>query len=219
MSFLYIRKFADSVHMLTDGCAWNERGEVVGIASKVITAEGLPLAITLTGNAQGAQFLTEAFQFLCAGETVDQSMQRLTKVVASLQVYKERLGTLNIYAIGVSEASGPFAKVACTEPQGNEPAFVFVDRKQHMNTTFFEGSFDLDIPPFDATPENFGAFAVPFAENQRSFKAVGTARPELGPIHWIGGFLEHTVVSKGGHSQAVLHRWPDRVGEQILGGA
>jgi hypothetical protein len=220
MSFVFMRKFDRCIKILTDGAHWDDSGNVVKIAEKVIRPKNhLPVCMTVVGEQNAAAPIIQAFEFLSDVNTVDKTLEGLRLIFKGIMPAQQSAGTAWIYIAGISETEGPFLNVGFTTPPRDDlPAYEFIDTGKPflMNISQFDDSMlSLPITPWQITPENFSRFSVPFAEQQRAIKTVGQHIKV--PCHWIGGFLQMTTVDQTGVMSEVLREWPeDTIGKPIV---
>ena len=76
----------------------------------------------------------------------------------------------------------------------------------------YDGSI-LSLPFDPARPAESG-LAIMQAQREKRFRSInGSDQHKL--YHAVGGFCQHTTVTRDGISIAVLERWPDEIGKSV----
>lgn len=208
-AILAVRK-ADRVELFSDTAAIDVGGVVIGFAAKQFLRPPNTV-IAFTGTVQTAlEFVRranlqgfDAFDGLidCAETLWRESLQFANDPRAGLQAIvmagrSDRRGQLELYSIDsienrLEDGGDIFASGPCED---SGPIL-----------TAFSDKYKSD--PEQIRPQ---AAITLFEDLRRSPRQFlhGTAPA-------VGGSIDHTIISHDGASTAVLHRWPDVVGERI----
>lgn len=224
MSLCNIIKEPDAIHIYSDSAVYGPTGQVTGFAPKTFLLPGIG-AMVVAGDLVVASAL--ALDAMVAPDGFDGVLDRLpdymTKVfdslaanggsytpqptVAHLAGWSQRRERLGMWSAAVGETghhqSGEAFEIVSD---------ILVSPVSSELVTRLENAGLVDDDGMRAeTPDQW--FAV--AQEQRAcafaYEFAGNA-----PIHMVGGFLQHTVVTRDGLSTRVVHRWAnDRIGEKL----
>lgn len=208
MSALDVFVSENRVDIYTDGAVYTKDGEIAGLMSKALAIPQMCGAVAWVGAPQTG--------FLAAGIIGDMAIRSIDDV-------QDRFGNkLRELYSPVGFGPNPFEIVVLgkandgalkalhyardTQPDGRKPFQAKVIRKF---CTPYSGCFSTAMDEFNGSPES----GLRLMEEQRRYKFVATETQI--EMFAVGGFCQHTVVSKDGVSMRVLHTWPDEIGRKI----
>ncbi|MBU2483909.1 MAG: hypothetical protein KKG78_02400 [Alphaproteobacteria bacterium] len=125
-----------------------------------------------------------------------------------------------IIVAGFSEEHGPAIRYMASADIHGIPdiePFKFIDTGGELCGGAMPETVQAIDPDLmaDATVNGLAKIAVPLFEAMRAVPGPNPARPELPPVHGIGGHIDHTVLTMDGGRTERIHTWPDVVGEKI----
>lgn len=221
MSLIYMHKFDTCIKVISDGCGWDEEGNVAWLGSKIRRArDGKPLVMAGVGDQNAIMFFASAFDRLIEDQTVDEAFnlleRELSLVPETVKRVFGRCGLMRIFLAGWTAESGLFLAVGEFDP--SKPAHAgkwrFDETGQLMNIASREPSiFKLRDNPMNVTEETFDAFVMPFVDwnrNQLPTPAGGGV-----PHHACGGKIEVATITADGTSVEVVHDYGDAIGRPI----
>lgn len=228
MSAFYSFVYPDRVCILSDGGAWDEGGNLIGITRKVIVSPNLPFAVV----PQGRPYEKLMAIILEMDAFIERKANRLERdgVMASLspiEDYFEQLGKregeteAQFLIAGCTKATGPEHWIVCChsryESQG-VPAFKLINPGLEIQAgppvSLTELEMVLKIGHNEVTeptfPAKHGARFMALAR-QKVIREPGTGAKYVG----IGGFCELTTITATGVTNETLCSWPDQVGRPL----
>jgi len=202
--------YPDRVELLTDGAVTFNDGTVSDILTKVWTAPTVPLAITGAGEISQVENIARYILGWAA-------LTGVAGALDALSTMPHPAGDLCIVLAGISEDHGPGVWSYSTRSEDNHPAFAVARR-----VGLYAMGSGLDVSDISATGLTRADFAdgiarggIKLMDAWRRKACVSPARPELGPGYYIGGKVDHTVVTSAGVVTREVHRWPDKIGSVI----
>lgn len=226
----------EAVHLLTDGAVYEPGGTLAAIESKVIVVPNIPAAITSRGQHAFSQLLASTLDakhpdaplMTRAGifrryDTFDDLVagfeRHATDLATTFEAYiGERAHEYETVVVGWSESrnqgeiytiTGMFEgdSLGRLIPAGN----CFVAPMPEMEDLAAVGY----VAPQSPDEFRFEHHGVLMMEAQRRRKGANLARPDQPFLYGVGGFIEHTKVTRRGVNTRILKRWPDKIGEKI----
>lgn len=209
---------ADAAHVFTDGAIYTPPDmTVVGFASKVLPLPQYPAVV----SAVGALWVTPILGAALA-ESFARGFDELLD--AFPQVIETYLGKLPN-----REAFGPFtAGLAGWSVKDDRPAFGYV-RSYGDEVPAFEitratrflcpaqsHTYDREILslPFDPSRPGESGLEIMRAQRIKRFTSLNGG-DQYRTHHAVGGFCQHTSVTRDTISMTVLERWPDEIGRPL----
>ncbi|WP_242221210.1 hypothetical protein [Shinella zoogloeoides] len=210
MSAFYALAYSDRIELLTDGAIYSDDGTLVDIRMKVHLSEDVPLVITGRGSSAVVDLFAAGMIALSGCGNVDHALQEIDAMLqrrADQGAPEEAEWLL----ASISETRGPMLLYAATADlygYGLEPWRLHDVGKE------WGGGPAVDCGDIDASCGLRDCGAELF-ERMRQVSAPNPAKPDLPPIHGIGGHVDLTTVLADGCTVERLHTWPDTVGEKI----
>lgn len=208
--------FHDRVELLTDGASTDDDGKLAATLTKVWTVPDLPFAMT----GAGSQAMVERVALYLRGWA---NMTGVDGALDALRIMPRPDDDMSIVIAAVSEMEGPGLWVYSTRHndygfgKGPIPACT-VTRWQGI-ASMGSGLEPEDIQALGLTRDDFrdglALGGLKIMEAYRAKPCVSPTRPDLPAGHYIGGHVDHTVVSASGVETRQVRRWPDVVGERI----
>ena len=208
MSAYFAVEYDDRIEIVTDGAYCAPTGELLRTGIKVTASPFLPLAFTGTGGvktlASIASRMVEASRCL----SVDATIERLATELEQGEELACGEPFVAFFA-GISETRGP--RMWKFDPVTG-PAMMM-------------SAYDSDNAGPGVTYAEMVKANLQFAESIRESgpRLLDIMRGKLqapsrgGPVaSWIGGHVDHTIVSAAGVATRQVHRWPDVIGELII---
>lgn len=208
MTTYFSVQYPDRIEIVTDGAVCAPTGELLRTDTKVVASPFLPLALVGTG---GMKITTSiAGRMIEASRTtgsVDATIERLSEDLP----YGEEIATgepFVAFFAGISETRGP-----------SMWKFDAVSGQPEMMPVYDSDNCGPGVT-FEEMVEARLCFSASIAES--GVKLLDIMRGKLhaptrgGPVtSWIGGHVDHTIVTASGVETRQVHRWPDVVGERI----
>ncbi|MFD1941312.1 hypothetical protein [Paradevosia shaoguanensis] len=217
MSAYLALAYQNRAELLTDGAVTFDDGTLSDIMTKVWTSRFVPFAITGAGDARQVENICTYLIAWAALAGVDGALDALAGM-------PKPDGDLTMVIAAVSEESGAGVWVYSTrdDPHGCGKGLIPACTVTRWEGLVAMGS-GLDAADVASTGLTRADFAdgiarggVKLMEAWRRKACVSPARPELGPGYYIGGKVDHTVVSASGVTIQEAHRWlDDEVGNPI----
>jgi hypothetical protein len=215
---------ADAAHVFTDGVLLNSQDNTIaGFASKVQPLAPYQAVVSVVGHGWITQLL--------ASMVTEQAFDDFDALAADFARLVQDLIDRAARLPGLPPMDKFVAGLAGWSAQADAPAFVSVASFQRPEAVAFEpvrstrflqpaqthahdrSILDLKFNPAD--PEGSG-LAIVRAQRAQRFTAWHDSKPCYG----VGGFCQHTIVSRDAITMRVLERWPeDRIGAKIMPGA
>ena len=222
MSAYFAIRADDAVHLFTDAAWYDETETLTKIETKVIEFPDLNLVATGRGELGIVAML--AGSMARGAKTFDEVIERAPRVLAEAEaslpaIYGETASAWELLICGWSESrERPEMHIALgyrSPMPGMEPWQLYEWMADVIGAPDIPAeTVDMDIDAMLArAPDALGLAVLSIMRD--------TPQPNysLGPDapsgHWIGGFAEHSTVSRDGIRRAVLHEWPDEVGRKI----
>jgi hypothetical protein len=208
---------SDRIHILTDAaCTWLANGTVSRFVSKQNTT-AVPGCIIACMSYMP---IAERFAELAAARCRDFD----ALVAAADQIWRETLEI--VPGEGLDPEDGKLGVAfAGWSVERNWPEAHVIDLAESPKA--FECSM-FALGPTKAADDIVEAFIAKFGDAPDSFDPIrdGIATVEElrrrcltefdhGAFPLVGGYIEHSEITRAGISTRIIHRWPDRVGENI----
>lgn len=220
MSAVNIFPSRAAISVLSDALYYEASGVVRGFGSKVILYPELTCVAACRGDAGvisvlgGASRTAQSIDHLFKGLT--ESLERL---VDAVRVHdSSRLATVfdaEISVAGWSSDHNQFGHwlMPLSEKYGDAaPAWRFTYRGQ--SNAIAPGLSDFQ-PPAEFDCRTSG---LDLLKRQRHLLWPAAAEG-AGQFHAVGGFAQLTIVTQDKVTSEIIHRWPDKIGERIVGEA
>lgn len=208
MSAYFAVQYPDRIEIVTDGAYCSLEGDLLHTGVKLYASPFLPLAFTGTG---GVKIITSIagrmIEASRASTSVDGTIERLAQDLPRGEEVAIGEPFVAFFA-GISETRGP-----------SMWKFDMVSGRPEMMPVY-----DSDNAGPGVTFEEMVAADLRFSDSiaESGVKLLDIMRGKLqapvrgGPVtSWIGGHVDHTVVTASGVETRQVHRWPDVVGERI----
>ncbi|OAM77763.1 hypothetical protein [Devosia elaeis] len=208
MSAYFAVQYHDRIEIVTDGAYCAPSGELLRTGVKVFASPFLPLAFTGTG---GVKIMTSIagrmIEASRATTSVDGTIERLAQDLPHGEEIAIGEPFVAFFA-GISETRGPcmwkFDAVA-----GRPELLPVYDSDNAGPGVTFDEMVAADLRFSDSIAES----GVKLLDVMRG-KLQAPVRG--GPVtSWIGGHVDHTIVTASGVKTRQIHRWDDVVGERI----
>jgi hypothetical protein len=212
-------------HVFSDAAIYEPRNMTVGaFANKVTILPQYNAVIGSTGRFVNITLLGIAFAEL-QYENFDLLADDFASVVKRTVARTNQIDPNNPNMWGDDYTFG----LAGWSPKQNAPAFFVVASgagkevaaepatKYYSPASVFDG-FDDSITRFKFDPERPGesGLEIMHAQRLKKFSPLGNVGVKHSTYYAIGGFAQHTVVSRDGISVKVLEHWPDRIGSTVM---
>lgn len=224
----------DAIHLITDGAMYDRNGVVVGLQSKIIPLHLAKCVLAVRGSNWAALPLESILRF---ADSFDIVIERLPDLMERMiAVHTEELGpdlhsAVRDFEVTVAGWSAKFGRLmvavastfnACDPNdsaggsyQTGYQRFVPLEAPRAYTAPLVDVQQVLgrqittvgDINELDGAADSF---ALHCAQRVTPGAYYGKA------LHLIGGFAEHTVVTRDGFEKRVMHEWPDEVGQIIV---
>jgi hypothetical protein len=221
MSALNVFLTPDAAHMFTDAAIYEPKNiKIAAFASKVTLLPQFNAAISATGRYSNLMLLSGFI-----AELEFDNFDHLASDFA--QLVKRAVAKTNEIIPNGAEMWGEYTfGLAGWSPKQNAPAFFSVKNsvangaavpatKYYSPSAVFEG-VDDSITRFKFDPERPGESGLEIMGAQRLKKFPILGGDKYSTYHAIGGFCQHTIVSRDGISVKVLERWPDKIGSTVM---
>lgn len=223
----------DAIHLVTDGAMYDRDGLVTGFQSKIIPLHSAKSVIAVRGA--GWAFLPlEAF--LRFATSFDQALERLPDLMERMIAgHIAELGTdihpaereFEVTIAGWSSKYGRLMVAVASTFAPCDPKDSTGDSHQPGYRQFVpweaaraytaplidvQGVLGREIATVGDVNELAGevdGFALHCAQRVTPGLYYGT------PVHMIGGFAEHTRITRQGFETKVIREWPDAIGQKI----
>ena len=225
MSALNVFLTPTEAHMFTDGALYEQETAIVrGIGPKTIILPQYNAVIAATGLYWVSTLLVAAMSGLRYGsfdELADGLSDLMKKTIekgASLPGMPSSWGKFEVAVAGWSEKTdAPAAFYLRGYADGQDDAFVTYPATrfyspdlsalaQRMDNRFLKYRFD------PAAPEETG---LELMELQRSIRFTFKDGSDRREYYAVGGFCQHSTVTKNSITTKVLKRWSDKIDERI----
>jgi hypothetical protein len=218
MTAVNILRQSDSVHIISDGAAWDDDGVFIFAAPKAFALPHLNCAIAVRGAAIGLPFLAESLAMVPSyrhlKEGIADQLRGGIDAVRKMTSQASFGDALEIYVAGWHEDGPDAFTIHTSHVSGLTPwrvvplldlAMAPGELPIHaMCRPFLTGKVADDIDP--------RVDGLRILEAQRRHKA---RLPNGDRMFAVGGFAQLTSVYRDSVSTEILHRWPDVVGEPI----
>jgi hypothetical protein len=212
---------SDAAHVFTDAAIYEPRNlKVAAFASKVSLLPQYNAVIGFTGPYHNLPLLGT----FMAGLQYDNFDHLAAEFVSVIR--RAVAKTNDIFPNGAAMWGEYTFGLAGWSPKQSAPAFFSVKNsvangaavpatKYYSPSAVFEG-VDDSITRFKFDPERPGESGLEIMGAQRLKKFPILGGDKYSTYHAIGGFCQHTIVSRDGISVKVLERWPDRIGSSVM---
>jgi hypothetical protein len=212
-------------HVFSDAAIYEPRNMMVGaFANKVSILPQYNAVIGSTGRFVNITLLGIAFAEL-QYENFDLLADDFGSVVKRAVARTNQIDPNNPNLWGDDYTFG----LAGWSPKQNAPAFFVVESaagqdvaavpatKYYSPAAVFEG-VDDSITRFKFDPERPGesGLAIMRAQRLKKFLPLGNVGVKHSLYYAIGGFCQHTSISRDGISVKILERWPDKIGSTVM---
>lgn len=221
MSLIYIQKFEKHIKVISDGCGWDEDGNVAWLGSKIRLAHGgKPLIAAGVGDYNAVMIFHAPFSRLTEDLPLDRAIDLLEHELSAAPAMAKRIygkcGFMRIFLAGWTAERGFFLAIGEFDPSKPDHGGKWrIDTTgQLMNIASRDPSvFKLRDNPMNVTEETFDGFVMPFVEWNR--KQLPT--PVGGGVahHACGGKIEVATIKSDGVHVAVVHDYGDVIGRPI----
>ena len=216
----------DAAHVFTDAAIYQPTNLKVGaFANKVTILPQYNAVIGSTGRFINLLLLGIAF-----AELEYDNFDLLADDFAS--VVKRAVARTNQIDPNNPDMWGEYTfALAGWSPKQNAPAFfsvksvagngeevAAVPATKYYNPAAAVEGFDDSITRFKFDPERPGESGLEIMRAQRlkKFAPLGNVGVKYSTYYAIGGFCQHTIVSRDGISVKVLEHWPDKIGSTVM---
>jgi|GEM_PF-3038678 len=221
MSLIYIQKFENSIKVISDGCGWDEDGNVAWLGSKIRrAADERPLIMAGVGDQNAIGLFALAFDFLTRGTKIGDALDfleiELRESPETTKRHFGKCGYVRIFIAGFDPERGFFQLSGEYDPSKPDDAgkWRFDETGQLMNIASRDPSvFKLRDNPMNVTEETFDGFVMPFVDWNRNQLPT----PVGGGVahHACGGKIEVATITADGVSVEVVHDYGDVIGRPI----
>lgn len=213
MSALLATRFDDRVEMASDGGTFDQFGVLVAKRTKILAAPSVPLAV---GGCGGNEEINALSQFIIAkaeASGVDAAIEELGEALPDRYEVTSPV---------------PFEIViGCTSEKDGPQIWRF--RSLRLGDTAlpalrYEWRGDVSLGPDLSLedmqqagywPEDFKRTAIAWMHAMRAKKSRPEFYGEIAEAHWIGGHVDHAVITPAGVQIERVVEWPDVVGELV----
>lgn len=206
----------NDVHLFTDGANYDTDagGEVRGISSKVLPIPHLCAVVCSVGTGWATTMIGVELTLTHVADLED-LIEAFPSIVLSTAQKAENIpamppiGITNFLLCGWSEVSGPVAYSLWTADMDGCRAYEMNQVRDYRSPS------NRHIQRMDIRPHE---------DEQQGLALMQVQRDTLGVLrdgsnrcgHLVGGFCQHTVVSKDGIYMKAIHRWDDSIGAAIM---
>ena len=212
---------SDAAHVFTDAAIYESGNlKVAGFASKVSLLPQYNAVIGFTGPYNNLSLLST----FIAGLQYDNFDHLAAEFVS---VIKRAVAKTNdIFPNGAAMWGEYTFGLAGWSPKQSGPAFFSVNNGQEVavpatkyyNPDAAVEGFDDSITRHTFDPDRPGESGLEIMRAQRltRFSPLGNVGVKHSRYFAIGGFAQHTTVSRDGISVKILERWPDQIGRTVM---
>lgn len=230
MSFYYSVIMDDRIAMLTDGASISAKGLLVEVASKVVTNQNPPFAITGRGNSTIIDALAKMIRIGCERcDTFEDVICLIDHTLKGIQKQMDpypAVGHFELLIAGWGKDGPLHLYVSSFTPrlEGGE-----ADKQPFK---LYVGPWEIGGGP-QVTLEEMAAagltrekaeaagrdvleiYGADIVEIARCKKGSDDTRPEIGEFYGIGGFVELTTIRPDGVETKKLREWDDEIGSPL----
>jgi hypothetical protein len=227
MSAINVIRQNNSVHVLTDAAAYDERGTIIAIAPKVWQMPHLNCLFAVRGPKLAAPLVVDAIGGIHTSydELRDNIAEDLRRAVAAFEPIFAQCGfgaDLDLVIAGISESRGPDSYLIATHRRyGTEP--FKVAQMGPLAAAPADPAIQkrlLSVLPAGATADSLDPATDGLRILQVQRDAVVSVGKSAKAMKVVGGFAQLSSVTRDGISTRVLHRWPDCImGQPVDGGS
>jgi hypothetical protein len=230
MSLFYSVMMDDRVSMLTDGATFSPKGLLIDVASKVVTNQSPPYALTGRGNSAWIEVICKGVRIGSeACKTFEDVIVLFDSVLKQLRKKMDpwpNEAHFELLLAGWGK-SGPMQLFVSSFPpqlpEGGPDQQPFTlyhagweigggPQVSHEELLATGVTMDEILAAGRDVLETFGAAFVELARNK---KGATMSHPHLPEIHGVGGFVELTTVRADGVETKILKEWDDEIGSPI----
>lgn len=216
MSAFIALAYNDRVEILSDGACCTPEGIFIRAQRKIWAAPELPLAVTAVGAVSEIDPLVSIIMEACRFGSVDTALDLL-------RTGFEKFGPVDcerkyvIVIACVSERFGPTIWTYANRPLGDAPMHrLHLSRgAESMGPGLDAAEVEAIGLPHDWANDGLRAHGLDLFEAMRRKPGSSPFEPEREPGFYIGGHVDHAVVSAEGVSVERIREWPDVPGERI----
>jgi hypothetical protein len=201
-------------HFFTDGGVFDSKGELLATAQKTHMISHMPAALTILGPRAFAGALY-GYAATCAtfDHLIDTVVWALGSYEALIKKGAEQDGmspNFQLFMAGYSQRLNRLAAFMLASSDGSP-----LELQELPEAT-------LNPPPCDEALKSVGwTYPEQFDVERDGMKIIHAQR--LTPLPFddgstgcaIGGFIQHTVVTRDQITTRIIHRWPDEIGKRI----
>jgi hypothetical protein len=229
-AFLVVRQ-ADALHLLTDTGVYDRRGNIIGFQSHILRVAVDPnrsVVITTRGCAEVGRYVAALMKMLAPRASTKTLLNAVSGIVrVAVANYEPILGSIaasfeccvlggdagqfGVHYISASqEVAKPGADATSIDPF---VLYEILDPYFERPTTALQKR--AAILPTDEEKFDPATHGVAWFEWVRS---VSASFNELGSVRATNGAVQLTTIDRTGVAPTVtLHRWPDFIGQSIVG--
>jgi hypothetical protein len=225
MSALNCFLTSDAAHFFTDAAVCEPRNlKVAAFTNKLILLPQFNAAIGSTGRFINLTLLGIAFAEL-QHENFDHLADDFASIVKRAVARTNQIDPNNPNMWGDEYT---FA-LAGWSPKQNAPAFFVVSAvgngqelaavpatKYYSPSAAFESDTSITGIKFDPDRPGESGLEIMRAQRLKKFSPLGKVGVQHSTYYAIGGWCQHSIVSRDGISVKILERWPDRIGSSVM---
>jgi hypothetical protein len=216
---------SDAAHVFTDAANYeSENLKVVAFASKVSLLPQYNAVIGFTGPYHNLPLLStfiSGLQYDNFDHLAAEFVSVIKRAVAKTNdIFPNGAAMWGEYTFGLAgwspkQSAPAFFSVKNDGANGQE---VAVPATKYYNPDAAVEGFDDSITRHKFDPDRPGESGLAIMQAQRltRFSPLGNVGVKHNTYHAIGGWCQHTVISRDGISVKVLEHWPDRIGSTVM---
>ncbi|MFK4522197.1 hypothetical protein ABIF90_000178 [Bradyrhizobium japonicum] len=212
------------IHVVTDAASYDRNGVLAGFVPKFYTVPGWPGGIAIRGMTLATPIL--GYELTARFPAFDDLIESIEIVLPSIINHWQLTNHVEMLLVGFSESrGGPESYVIETTnqtpvgvPEGTKGDYLPEPFTLQRLPNVIVGPMIPGEVIMDAWFEGLSENDEPTVLKNKLRKVIEMQRHALfdDGIHWIGGYAQHTVISREGISQCLLQQWPeDRIGHRI----
>jgi hypothetical protein len=218
MSGFIVGKSDDAFHIFTDGGVFDHQGVLVGTTQKTTIFAQMPAAMTIIGSR--AWMLATYPDFSCCpsfDHLVDRTheLPQYMPIAERIAAQEKTSADFEMVMVGYSARHGRLASYMVSNhslPGGGEPWKLREIEEPILNPPPSQEA--LAAVGWQGSEFDLGRDGPQIMCAQR-LTQFAHADGSLGC--GIGGFIQHTIVTRDRITTRIVHRWPDELGKRIVG--
>jgi hypothetical protein len=221
MTAINIVCLGNAVHMISDGASTNADGRIAGIAPKVFALPHIKSVIGVRGSSAAATIFAHTAGF-CSNSFDELKLQIVNVFKQGLEHHRDLFERspgkheIELHIAGFSAALGPAAYVISNFDRGDSVAFAITEIPSPglsfaPSGTEYE-ALDAYCEAYKAKFFDLERFSVVVMCEQR--RVVMSRPPQAAGA--VGGFIQLTSVSEEEIATRIVHRWHDKVGDNLF---